>query len=118
MRFVPDPKISYDASAPLIARAQAPLGLKGLAQNDAVISSQTLKINVTVTDVHQPATRIPPPRAAGNRRHAACSCADGKINGFAYCLRLAYLMWTQEEWSEMGDTDEGWRVVTALGGIG
>ena len=26
------------------------------------------------------------------------------VNEFVYCPRLAYLMWTQAEWSETGDT--------------
>ena len=32
------------------------------------------------------------------------------VNEFAYCPRLAYLMWTQGEWAETGDTVEGHRV--------
>lgn len=32
------------------------------------------------------------------------------VNEFVYCPRLAYLMWTQSEWSETGDTVEGRRV--------
>jgi CRISPR-associated protein Cas1 len=32
------------------------------------------------------------------------------VNEFIYCPRLAYLMWTQGEWSETGDTAEGHRV--------
>src|SRR5579875_2512170 len=32
------------------------------------------------------------------------------VNEFAYCPRLAYLMWTQGEWAETGDTVEGRRV--------
>lgn len=32
------------------------------------------------------------------------------VNEFVYCPRLAYLMWTQAEWSETGDTVEGRRV--------
>jgi len=32
------------------------------------------------------------------------------VNEFVYCPRLAYLMWTQGEWSETGDTVEGRRV--------
>ena len=32
------------------------------------------------------------------------------VNEFVYCPRLAYLMWTQGEWSETGDTVEGKRV--------
>jgi CRISPR-associated endonuclease Cas1/CRISPR-associated protein Cas4 len=32
------------------------------------------------------------------------------VNEFVYCPRLAYLMWTQGEWSETGDTAEGHRV--------
>jgi len=31
------------------------------------------------------------------------------VNEFVYCPRLAYLMWTQAEWSETGDTVEGRR---------
>jgi CRISPR-associated protein Cas1 len=32
------------------------------------------------------------------------------VNEFVYCPRLAYLMWTQSEWAETGDTVEGKRV--------
>jgi CRISPR-associated endonuclease Cas1/CRISPR-associated protein Cas4 len=32
------------------------------------------------------------------------------VNEFVYCARLAYLMWTQAEWSETSDTVEGRRV--------
>ena len=32
------------------------------------------------------------------------------VNEFVYCPRLAYLMWTQGEWTETGDTVEGHRV--------
>lgn len=32
------------------------------------------------------------------------------VNEFVYCPRLAYLMWTQGEWQETGDTVEGNRV--------
>jgi CRISPR-associated exonuclease Cas4/CRISPR-associated protein Cas1 len=32
------------------------------------------------------------------------------VNEFVYCPRLAYLMWTQAEWAETGDTVEGHRV--------
>src|SRR5580704_4763648 len=32
------------------------------------------------------------------------------VNAFVYCPRLAYLMWTQGEWAETGDTVEGKRV--------
>lgn len=32
------------------------------------------------------------------------------VNEFVYCRRLAYLMWTQGEWVETGDTVEGQRV--------
>jgi CRISPR-associated protein Cas1 len=32
------------------------------------------------------------------------------VNEFVYCPRLAYLMWTQGEWAETGDTVEGQRV--------
>jgi CRISPR-associated protein Cas1 len=32
------------------------------------------------------------------------------VNEFVYCPRLAYLMWTQGEWSETSDTVEGHRV--------
>jgi CRISPR-associated endonuclease Cas1/CRISPR-associated protein Cas4 len=32
------------------------------------------------------------------------------VNEFVYCPRLAYLMWTQSEWVETGDTVEGKRV--------
>ena len=31
------------------------------------------------------------------------------VNEFVYCPRLAYLMWTQTEWAETGDTIEGRR---------
>jgi len=36
------------------------------------------------------------------------------VNEFVYCPRLAYLMWTQGEWSETGDTVEGRRVHTRV----
>src|ERR1700759_2265798 len=32
------------------------------------------------------------------------------VNEYVYCPRLAYLMWTQSEWAETGDTVEGRRV--------
>jgi CRISPR-associated endonuclease Cas1/CRISPR-associated protein Cas4 len=32
------------------------------------------------------------------------------VNEYVYCPRLAYLMWTQAEWAESGDTVEGTRV--------
>ena len=32
------------------------------------------------------------------------------VNEFVYCPRLAYLMWTQAEWTETGDTVDGKRV--------
>lgn len=32
------------------------------------------------------------------------------VNEFVYCPRLAYLIWTQGEWAETGDTVEGHRV--------
>ncbi len=32
------------------------------------------------------------------------------VNEFVYCPRLAYLMWTQAEWSESADTVDGRRV--------
>lgn len=32
------------------------------------------------------------------------------VNEFVYCPRLAYLMWTQGEWAESGDTVDGRRV--------
>ena len=31
------------------------------------------------------------------------------VNEFVYCPRLAYLMWTQAEWADTGDTVEGRR---------
>lgn len=36
------------------------------------------------------------------------------VNEFVYCPRLAYLMWTQGEWAETGDTVEGQRVHARL----
>lgn len=36
------------------------------------------------------------------------------VNEFVYCPRLAYLMWTQGEWAETGDTVEGRRVHTQV----
>ncbi len=36
------------------------------------------------------------------------------VNEFAYCPRLAYLMWTQAEWAETSDTVEGQRVHTRV----
>jgi CRISPR-associated protein Cas1 len=32
------------------------------------------------------------------------------VNEYAYCPRLAYLMWTQAEWADSGDTVDGRRV--------
>src|ERR1700758_4255075 len=32
------------------------------------------------------------------------------VNEFVYCPRLAYLMWTQSEWSDSADTVDGRRV--------
>ena len=32
------------------------------------------------------------------------------VNEFVYCPRLAYLMWSQAEWAETGDTVDGRRV--------
>ena len=32
------------------------------------------------------------------------------VNEFVYCPRLAYLMWTQAEWAETGDTVDGRRI--------
>ena len=37
-------------------------------------------------------------------------CPARMVNEFVYCPRLAYLMWTQSEWAETGDTVEGRRV--------
>jgi len=34
------------------------------------------------------------------------------VNEYVYCPRLAYLMWTQAEWSESADTVEGRRIHT------
>ncbi len=50
--------------------------------------------------------------------HLPAPPADGEtpliparmVNEFVYCPRLAYLMWTQAEWAETGDTAEGRRV--------
>ncbi len=36
------------------------------------------------------------------------------VNEFVYCPRLAYLMWSQAEWAETGDTVEGRRVHTRV----
>ena len=36
------------------------------------------------------------------------------VNEFVYCPRLAYLMWTQAEWSETGDTVDGRRIHTRV----
>jgi hypothetical protein len=36
------------------------------------------------------------------------------VNEFVYCPRLAYLMWTQGEWSETGDTVDGRRIHTRV----
>jgi CRISPR-associated endonuclease Cas1/CRISPR-associated protein Cas4 len=36
------------------------------------------------------------------------------VNEFVYCPRLAYLMWTQGEWSETADTVEGRRIHTRV----
>ena len=36
------------------------------------------------------------------------------VNEFVYCPRLAYLMWSQAEWAESGDTVDGRRVHTRV----
>ena len=36
------------------------------------------------------------------------------VNEFVYCPRLAYLMWTQSEWADTGDTVEGRRAHTRV----
>ncbi|MYF36305.1 MAG: CRISPR-associated endonuclease Cas1 [Synechococcus sp. SB0678_bin_12] len=36
------------------------------------------------------------------------------VNEFVYCPRLAYLMWSQAEWAETGDTVDGKRVHTRV----
>lgn len=36
------------------------------------------------------------------------------VNEFVYCPRLAYLMWSQTEWVETGDTVDGRRVHTRV----
>lgn len=49
---------------------------------------------------------LPAPPATGD----APLIPAGMVNEFVYCPRLAYLMWTQGEWSETSDTVEGRRV--------
>ncbi len=36
------------------------------------------------------------------------------VNEFVYCPRLAYLMWSQAEWADTGDTVEGRRIHTRV----
>ena len=36
------------------------------------------------------------------------------VNEFVYCPRLAYLMWSQSEWADTGDTVEGRRTHTRV----
>lgn len=49
---------------------------------------------------------LPAPAVAGD----APLVPARMVNEFVYCPRLAYLMWTQSEWSETSDTIEGKRV--------
>jgi CRISPR-associated endonuclease Cas1/CRISPR-associated protein Cas4 len=49
---------------------------------------------------------LPAPPASGD----APLIPARMVNEFVYCPRLAYLMWTQGEWAETGDTVEGHRV--------
>ena len=54
--------------------------------------------------------RLPAPAATGDTPLIPARM----VNEFVYCPRLAYLMWTQAEWSETGDTVEGRRVHTRV----
>ena len=49
---------------------------------------------------------LPAPPAAGETPLVPARM----VNEFVYCPRLAYLMWTQGEWAETGDTVDGRRV--------
>lgn len=49
--------------------------------------------------------RLPAPPASGDTPLVPARM----VNEFVYCPRLAYLMWTQGEWAETGDTVEGRR---------
>jgi CRISPR-associated exonuclease Cas4/CRISPR-associated protein Cas1 len=49
---------------------------------------------------------LPPPPAEGDVPLVPARM----VNEFVYYARLAYLMWTQGEWAETGDTVEGHRV--------
>jgi len=49
---------------------------------------------------------LPPPPVTGD----APMIPARIVNEFVYCARLAYLMWTQSEWSDSADTVDGRRV--------
>lgn len=51
---------------------------------------------------------LPPPPVTGD----APLIPARMVNEFVYCPRLAYLMWTQSEWSDSADTVDGRRVHT------
>ena len=55
---------------------------------------------------HQLEFHLPAPPVSGD----APLIPARMVNEFVYCPRLAYLMWTQGEWAETGDTVEGHRV--------
>ena len=54
----------------------------------------------------QLALHLPAPAVAGETPLVPARM----VNEFVYCPRLAYLMWTQAEWSESADTVDGKRV--------
>ncbi|HUC70022.1 MAG TPA: CRISPR-associated protein Cas4, partial [Stellaceae bacterium] len=58
------------------------------------------------TDEQQFEFHLPAPPASGE----VPLIPARMVNEFVYCPRLAYLMWTQGEWAETGDTVEGQRV--------
>jgi CRISPR-associated endonuclease Cas1/CRISPR-associated protein Cas4 len=55
---------------------------------------------------HQLEFHLPAPAATGDTPLVPARM----VNEFVYCPRLAYLMWTQGEWAETGDTVDGNRV--------
>ena len=55
---------------------------------------------------HQLQPHLPPSATTGDHPLVPARM----VNEFVYCPRLAYLMWSQAEWAETGDTVDGKRV--------
>lgn len=72
-----------------------------LTVTKVVACSKQSAVSEDQLDLHLPA-----PAVAGD----APLVPARMVNEFVYCPRLAYLMWTQSEWSETSDTIEGKRV--------